>query len=619
MHIYKKMTFFLISVLFIIGCGDIKQNKKATDKTSPSEPSPSPSEPVPAPAPVVVSPVSPIIPTSNSGKLSPLLHVEYNGRDDFNATLFHQQWYLKNNGQQLYDLGQGTNGIDIHLNISNAHNGDGVNILIVDSGIDPTHDNLKNNILPYSSIDFTKGDSKINENPVLESDESHHGTNVGGIIAAKPIGNGFTGIAPNAKIASANLISKHINKNKHSPFERNSLIYTYANKKNFNIINESYGNQANFILENNLNNNSIYNIISNNSRKNDKLGYIIVKAGGNDTCNKDDISEIEKFKNFNENVIYDHNGNPPKESDAAFYFKALRPRMSQFDSKINNPSIISVANSSAFGIINYSSSIGANLWITAFGGGYPSALIGDDVLTKEPKKKLKISYIFTTRIHSDEKNKDLFLEVSNNSKYPLTYPISIPKEYENNYTTQFSGTSAAAPMVSGVIALMLQANPNLSLRDVKYILAKTANTEKINVFHPKPYCIKVLEKMKEFNANFNDFWDAGIWKQNHAGFYFNNYYGFGLIDADKALKAAENLGKNHVYTKKTEETDYIVSKEYEIESIKSGEIKEYDLEVNKELQIEAIQVTPAITSLKADGLGIKIKSPSSTESILLYP
>ena len=37
-----------------------------------------------------------------------------------------------------------------------------------------------------------------------------------------------------------------------------------------------------------------------------------------------------------------------------------------------------------------------------------------------------------------------------------------------------NGTSSSTPMVAGVAALMLQANPNLSWRDVRVILAKTA-------------------------------------------------------------------------------------------------------------------------------------------------
>ena len=42
------------------------------------------------------------------------------------------------------------------------------------------------------------------------------------------------------------------------------------------------------------------------------------------------------------------------------------------------------------------------------------------------------------------------------------------------YTSRFGGTSAATPLVSGVIALMLEANPNLTYRDVQEILVRSA-------------------------------------------------------------------------------------------------------------------------------------------------
>ena len=45
---------------------------------------------------------------------------------------------------------------------------------------------------------------------------------------------------------------------------------------------------------------------------------------------------------------------------------------------------------------------------------------------------------------------------------------------QNQYTAKFNGTSAATPMISGVIALMLQANPNLTWRDVPLVLARSA-------------------------------------------------------------------------------------------------------------------------------------------------
>ncbi|MDX2177299.1 MAG: S8 family serine peptidase [Candidatus Sumerlaeia bacterium] len=80
-----------------------------------------------------------------------------------------------------------------------------------------------------------------------------------------------------------------------------------------------------------------------------------------------------------------------------------------------------------------------------------------------------------------------------------------------DYTSTFSGTSAAAPMVSGVIALMMDANPKLTTRDVQHILVRST-------FHNDPR--------------------GGGWFRNKAGFWYNLKYGFGRIDATKAVSLA---------------------------------------------------------------------------------
>ena len=49
-------------------------------------------------------------------------------------------------------------------------------------------------------------------------------------------------------------------------------------------------------------------------------------------------------------------------------------------------------------------------------------------------------------------------------------PLRTPDRYERD----FAGTSAAAPIVSGVAALVRGANPELTWRDLKLILAATA-------------------------------------------------------------------------------------------------------------------------------------------------
>ena len=79
------------------------------------------------------------------------------------------------------------------------------------------------------------------------------------------------------------------------------------------------------------------------------------------------------------------------------------------------------------------------------------------------------------------------------------------------YTNDFGGTSAACPLVAGVTALMLQANPRLGYRDVQEILVRTARQ--------------------------NDSADNN-WVINGAGLPFNVNYGAGVVDATAATSLA---------------------------------------------------------------------------------
>ena len=50
-------------------------------------------------------------------------------------------------------------------------------------------------------------------------------------------------------------------------------------------------------------------------------------------------------------------------------------------------------------------------------------------------------------------------------------------------TDRHSGTSAAAPIAAGMIALMLEARPCLTWRDVQYIIIMTAQKVPVSVCH----------------------------------------------------------------------------------------------------------------------------------------
>jgi len=80
-----------------------------------------------------------------------------------------------------------------------------------------------------------------------------------------------------------------------------------------------------------------------------------------------------------------------------------------------------------------------------------------------------------------------------------------------DYCNDFGGTSSACPLAAGVIALVLQANPNLGWRDVQEILIRSA------------------AKCAPTDAD---------WVNNAAGYHFNHKYGAGLIDAQAAVNMA---------------------------------------------------------------------------------
>ena len=94
-------------------------------------------------------------------------------------------------------------------------------------------------------------------------------------------------------------------------------------------------------------------------------------------------------------------------------------------------------------------------------------------------------------------------------------------ENSDRYERDFAGTSAAAPIVSGVAALVRNANPDLTWRDLKLILAASAR------------------KNDPGSAG----WEDGATKYGADStadrYHFNHEYGFGVVDAGAAVDLAK--------------------------------------------------------------------------------
>ena len=168
------------------------------------------------------------------------------------------------------------------------------------------------------------------------------------------------------------------------------------------------------------------------------------------------------------------------------------------------------------------------------------------------------------------------------------YDINISDGYDINT----GGTSFSAPMVSGIVALMRQANSNLGWRDVKVILADSA--------------VKTDPD--------DEGWEQSGMKYGLFGerYHFNHKYGFGRVDA----KAAVDLAEEWVNLPPREE-DTVVKDVVEENGGLTGITIDRSLDVQSAINfIEHVDVTVDFKLGFFLNLSIELVSPSGTTSIL---
>ncbi|MDO8989946.1 MAG: S8 family serine peptidase [Sideroxyarcus sp.] len=162
---------------------------------------------------------------------------------------------------------------------------------------------------------------------------------------------------------------------------------------------------------------------------------------------------------------------------------------SNYDGQANYHGVIAVAAVNDRGMQARYAEPGANLWVSAPGGEWCV------------DNSTGIEHAITTVDRTGALGRN---SGSTSGDYSTT----------DKYTRCMNGTSSATPGVAGVAALMLAANSNLTWRDVKIILAKTARK--------------------------NDAADVAGWGVTGGTtvYNFNHKYGFGVVNADAAVTAA---------------------------------------------------------------------------------
>ncbi|GAV27870.1 hypothetical protein PMKS-001338 [Pichia membranifaciens] len=160
-------------------------------------------------------------------------------------------------------------------------------------------------------------------------------------------------------------------------------------------------------------------------------------------------------------------------------------------------------------------------------------------------------------------------------------------------STTHGGTSAAAPLAAGIYALILEANPALTWRDVQYLTVLSAA-------EIDPY--------------------DGTWQDSAVeGRKYSPKYGWGKIDAEKMVKMAQNnwtlLKPQSWYYMPYQITELSISNEVaEVQdsfTISAEMLKKFNFE-----RIEQITVTVDINSGKRGAVEVDIVSPNGIVSPL---
>ena len=527
------------------------------------------------------------------------------------------QWHLDNIGQSAFASSSGTSGEDINHSGASAlgFTGDSVRVNVIDTGLELQHPDLQANILAGGSYDYVDGDNDPTNN---YEDDGDHGTSVAGLIAA--VGNnglGLSGVAPDAWLQGFNWLLS----------EQTTTGYILAHGlddklNSTDIFNKSLG-LANFSYDRRLSDDIL-----------DALSCLT--SGGS----FDNSSTCTGALRSGMGAIYvKAAGNAFEPDDESYYICDdfdLTCANANMEPEQTYPYQVVVGALNADGEKSSYSTAGSAIWIASPGGeyGYDYNYLDSEV------SNYGESYIPSDTSSAFWQPAMITLDQVGCTRGRTTYrvdlgysgvpPVGVTSFHEDDslnpnceYTSTFNGTSSAAPVLSGVVALLLQANPSLSWRDVKHILAQSARQVDANIAAANvPVVICINSDCSANSRGFTHTYDYDInfvardaWITNVAGYQFHNWYGFGAVNAGAAVSLAQNYNEDLGDWQKR---SYSQSSTTGIPDA-TGVPTSLAFNVSDDLVIEAVQLDLNINHGELRDLAVVLISPADTRSVLLTP
>ena len=420
--------------------------------------------------------------------------------------LVGNQWHLLNTGQTAYADNTGVAGNDINVqslyNTAPGYTGYGVTVAVVDTGLEIAHEDLAGNVVRNGSWNF----SRNNANPTNTSASGDHGTSVAGLIAS-PVFNGLggMGVAPEASLKGFNFLNS--NQSYANYFASLGGSTASPNSNDVWIFNQSYGTSSTTPIPPVTTVESFFATVGTALRGG--LGGVYVKAAGNGFA---EINSVTSMCTSAEAL-------------------GVSCENSSVDPDNILPYNIVVGAFNASGVKSSYSTTGSALWASAPGGefGFNSGIIG----TSEPAASYEPAMVTT-----DQSGCSVGYATSTGSYSYFDRGTLSSTNTSCNYTNGMNGTSSATPVTAGVIALMLEAEPSLTWRDVKHLLVTTPTIKPAKAAVTVDLTSAVDTPTLGCTPS-NTCYTAELgWVTNAAGYTYHNWYGFGVVNAAAAVTAA---------------------------------------------------------------------------------
>ncbi|MBE9051141.1 S8 family serine peptidase [Nostocales cyanobacterium LEGE 11386] len=374
-------------------------------------------------------------------------------------TLYSQQWYLSHNGGNQLAVGS-------HISVEQAwditRGVRSVVVAVVDDSFDLNHPDFQGSGKIVAPRDLKKNDFL----PTPGDRETSHGTACAGLAIAEENGTGIVGVAPGCAlmpIRSTGFLDD----------ESIEEMFNWAVEKGASVISCSWGASAVYFPLSLRQRAAITRAAT--TGRNGK-GCVILFAAGN--ANRP-VNGTVYERNWPDNIL---GGNTDWLSGFSVH-----------------PDVIAIAAATSLNKKAAYSNWGTNIALCAPSNNAPPGLSfqGRGFMNTQPA--------IATSLHG--------------RGILTTDQVGAAGYDPGDFTSNFGGTSSATPIVAGVAALVLSANPDLTAQQVKFILEETA--DKIVDSDPDP---QLGLREGTYNSNGHSQW-----------------FGYGKINAARAVQAAQQL------------------------------------------------------------------------------